>query len=331
VDALLGAADRAAVLVRSLISFSRKQGSDLRSMDLNEFISHEGDLLRRLIREDIHLNVSPADCLLAIKADRNQIEQVLVNLVNNAQDAMPKGGTISIDTRPVELDESFIDNYGFGIKGRYALIDFSDTGQGMEEETRRKIFEPFFTTKEVGKGTGLGLSICYGIIKQHDGYIICESEAGKGTKFSIFLPVISREAEKSEPRTDALPRGGEEMILIAEDNDDVREVAMEFLKDYGYSVVGAFDGKDALAKFLDYRNEISLVIMDVIMPRMNGRELFLEISRLKPETKVIFSSGYTSDILPEAMKGMNGFPFLSKPFVPEKLLQYVRNVLDEKG
>jgi PAS domain S-box-containing protein len=331
VDALLSAADRAAVLVRSLLSFSRKQGSDLRSIDLNGFISQLVEMIRRLIREDIHLDVSPADCRLTIKADSNQIEQVLVNLVNNSQDAMPNGGTISIDVGPADLDESFIETHGFGIKGRYALINFSDTGQGMEEETRRKIFEPFFTTKEVGKGTGLGLSICYGIIKQHEGYIICESETGKGTRFSIYLPLIPPEEEKCESKTDAQPKGGNETILIAEDNDDVREVAMEILKDYGYKVIGAIDGKDALAKFCDYRNEISLVIMDVIMPRMNGRELFSEIYRLKPGTKVIFSSGYTSDVLPEEMKRMKGYPFLSKPFVPEKLLRCVRDLLDEKG
>jgi len=330
VDGLLHAADRAAVLVRSLLSFSRKHGSELKFIDLNELISMEEELLRRVMRQDIGLHVSPADCMLAVKADFSQIEQVLVNLVNNAQDAMPKGGEIAIRTEMTELDRSFIETHGFGQPGRYAVITFSDCGEGMNEETRQKIFEPFFSTKEVGKGTGLGLSICYGIIKQHNGYILCESEPGKGTTFVIYLPIIENEAERNELNACSPLVGGKETILIAEDNKDVREVASEVLKEYGYRVIEAVDGKDALAKFRDYKKSISLVIIDVIMPGMNGRELYTEISRLKSGMKVIFSSGYTESVLPEGVKELDGLPFLSKPFVPDQLLRSVRNVIDDK-
>jgi CheY-like chemotaxis protein len=329
VDALLHAADRAAVLVRSLLSFSRKEGSELKYMDLNVLISREAELLRRVIREDIELQLSLADTLLAVKADNSQIEQVLVNLVNNAQDAMPKGGRIAISSAAVELDRKFYETHGFGEPGRYAVITFSDSGEGMGEEIRQKIFEPFFTTKEVGRGTGLGLSICYGIIKQHKGYILCESGPGKGTAFTVYLPMVKADALSCGSDPDAPVAGGSETILIAEDNARVREVAREVLEEYGYKVIEAVDGKDAMAKFLDYREAIALIIMDVIMPRMNGRELYREISRLKPGMRVIFSSGYRADVVPEEMKGLNGFPFLAKPFVPVQLLRSVREILDK--
>jgi CheY-like chemotaxis protein len=246
-------------------------------------------------------------------------------------DAMPKGGEISISTASVELERGFYETHGFGEPGRYAVITFSDNGEGMEEEIRQKVFEPFFTTKEVGKGTGLGLSICYGIIKQHNGYIICDSEPGKGTVFTIYLPMTESEIKMSEAYAHAPIVGGSETILIAEDNEDVREVASEVLKEYGYKVIEAVDGKDALSKFCDYRDKISLTIIDVIMPRMKGRELYTEIARLNPKAKVIFSSGYTADVLPEDLKGLKGLPFLSKPFVPDQLLRSVRKVLDEKS
>jgi len=189
VDALLHAADRAAILVRSLLSFSCKQESELKSIDLNLLISREGELLRRIIRKDIELNVSLDDSLPVVIADHGQIRQLLVNLINNALDAMPKGGEIAISTASVKLDRKFNETHGFGKPGEYALLTISDSGEGMEEKIRQKIFEPFFTTREVGKGTGLGLSICYGIIKQHDGYIVCESDPGKGTTFTIYLPL----------------------------------------------------------------------------------------------------------------------------------------------
>jgi two-component system cell cycle sensor histidine kinase/response regulator CckA len=328
VNSLLHAADRAAVLVRSLLSFSRKQGSDLKPIDLNELVSRVGELMESLIREDIQLNVSLAKGLHSVMADNSQLEQILVNLLNNAQDAMPDGGQISLSTASVELDSNFLETHGFGEPGTYAVITFSDNGEGMGEETRQKIFEPFFTTREVGKGTGLGLSICYGIIKQHNGYIICDSEPGKGTTFFIYLPINSTGAEKCGPGANAPIAGGTETILIAEDNEDVRAVAREILEEHGYKVIEAVDGRDALSKFNDYRDKISLIIIDVIMPRMNGRELYKEISRLKPGMKVVFSSGYTDAVLPEGVKGLNGFPFLPKPFVPDKLLWSVRNVLD---
>jgi PAS domain S-box-containing protein len=330
VNALLHAADRAAVLVRSLLSFSRKQGSELKLTDLNELVSRVGELMQRLIREDIVLKVSLAEGLHSVMADNSQLEQILVNLLNNAQDAMPNGGEISISTSSVELGGEFFETHGFGEPGRYAVITFSDNGEGMEEEICQKIFEPFFTTKEVGKGTGLGLSICYGIIKQHNGYIICDSEPGKGTIFTIYLPITESEIEISEAYAHTPIVGGSETILIAEDNESVREIACEVLKEYGYKVIEALDGKDALSKFCDYKNMIGLIIIDVVMPRMNGCELYTEITRLKPGMKVIFSSGYSEGVMPEGMKGLKGLPVLSKPFVPDQLLRSVRKVLDGK-
>jgi CheY-like chemotaxis protein len=287
-------------------------------------------LLRRLIREDIELTLTLNGSALTVMADTAQIEQVLMNLVTNARDAMPRGGKLTIRTAATELEREFIDVHGFGAPGRYALLTFSDNGEGMNEKTRQRIFEPFFTTKEPGKGTGLGLAVSYGIIKQHNGFINCYSEPGTGTTFRIYLPLITAEAVQSVSAAPAPMPGGTEVILLAEDDEQVRTFGKTLLERSGYTVVEAVDGEDALAKFLEHRDEIMLVIVDVIMPRMNGRELYEEIIRVHPGMKVIFTSGYTADVFPNDEMAGKEMHFLAKPIVAGELLRYVRKVLDGK-
>jgi two-component system cell cycle sensor histidine kinase/response regulator CckA len=330
VEGILIAADRAAVLARSLLTFSRKQVIEPRPVKLNEVVTMAEQLLRRLIREDIELTLTLNGNALTVMADTAQIEQVLMNLVTNARDAMPRGGKLTIRTAATELEREFIDVHGFGAPGRYALLTFSDNGEGMNEKTRQRIFEPFFTTKEPGKGTGLGLAVSYGIIKQHNGFINCHSEPGMGTTFSIYLPLITAEAMQSESAAPAPMPGGTEVILLAEDDEQVRTFGKTLLERSGYTVVEAVDGEDALAKFLEHRDEIMLVIVDVIMPRMNGRELYEEIIRVNPGMKVIFTSGYTADVFPKDEMAGKEMHFLAKPIVAGELLRYVRKVLDGK-
>jgi PAS domain S-box-containing protein len=330
VEGILIAADRAAVLARSLLTFSRKQVIEPRPVKLNEVVTMAEQLLRRLIREDIELTLTLNGSALTVMADTAQIEQVLMNLVTNARDAMPRGGKLTIRTAATELEREFIDVHGFGAPGRYALLTFSDNGEGMNEKTRQRIFEPFFTTKEPGKGTGLGLAVSYGIIKQHNGFINCYSEPGTGTTFRIYLPLITAEAVQSVSAAPAPMPGGTEVILLAEDDEQVRTFGKTLLERSGYTVVEAVDGEDALAKFLEHRDEIMLVIVDVIMPRMNGRELYEEIIRVHPGMKVIFTSGYTADVFPNDEMAGKEMHFLAKPIVAGELLRYVRKVLDGK-
>ena len=328
-EAILVAADRAAVLTRSLLTFSRKQEIEPRPAKLNEIVARAEKLLRRLIREDIELTLTPAGDTVTVLADEAQIEQVLMNLVTNARDAMPQGGKVTIRTTATELDREFTTVHGYGAPGRYALLTFSDTGEGMDENTRQRIFEPFFTTKEPGKGTGLGLAVCYGIIKSHNGFINCYSEPGMGTTFSIYLPLITAEAVQSESMAAKPMPVGTEVLLLAEDDEQARTFVKALLERYGYKVVEAVDGEDALARFLEHRDEIGLVIVDVIMPRMNGRDVYAEIARVNPGVKVIFTSGYTADVFPKNEMAGKGMYFLAKPIVPGDLLRFVRELLDE--
>ncbi|HEX9023417.1 MAG TPA: ATP-binding protein, partial [Geobacteraceae bacterium] len=237
VEAILVAADRAADLTRSLLTFSRKQEIEPKPVKLNEIVATAEKLLRRLIREDIELQVELADDGLTVMADAAQVEQVLMNLVTNARDAMPEGGVMAITTSLVELDRDFIMGHGYGEPGGFALLTFTDSGTGMDEKTRQRIFEPFFTTKEMGKGTGLGLAVCYGIIKRHKGYITCSSEPGAGTSFRIYLPLISESAAKGKKTASAPVPGGDELILLAEDDEQVRTFCKALLERYGYTVI----------------------------------------------------------------------------------------------
>ncbi len=328
VGQILVSAERAATLTKSLLAFSRKQLIKLQGTDLNHVITSVQKLLARLIREDIEIKLNLSTERLTLMADPGQIDQVLMNLVTNARDAMPQGGTITIATESVAIDRDFFKGRSNAKPGYYARLSVSDTGSGMNEETRKRIFDPFFTTKEVGKGTGLGLSMIYGIIKQHEGYVDLESEEGKGTTFMIYLPLSDIEVEIKEEEHKDLPQGGTETILIAEDDNNVRKLAKEVLERSGYTVIQATNGEDALAKFEEHKDAIDLFLLDVVMPKKNGKEVWDQIRRLKPDSKSIFVSGYAYDIIHEKGVIKDEINFISKPISPEELLRNVREVLD---
>jgi two-component system, cell cycle sensor histidine kinase and response regulator CckA len=327
---VLAAANRAANLTKSLLAFSRKQIIDPKPLVLNDVIGHIEKLLQRVIGEDIEFKTSYAEKKLTVMADRGQMEQVLLNLATNARDAMPEGGALTIRTKPIKIDDAFLRLHGYGKPGPYAAITVTDTGIGMERHTRERIFEPFFTTKETGKGTGLGLSIVYGIVKQNNGYIDCISEPGKGAKFSIYLPLILSAADMAEPAVVMPAKKGSEMILLAEDDEYLRRLNQAVLEEYGYRVIVAPDGEEAVRLFRDNKNNIRLLVLDVIMPRKNGKDTYDEIKKMAPEILVLFTSGYTADFV--SHRGINepGRFFLPKPASPTALLLKVREVLDTK-
>jgi signal transduction histidine kinase/CheY-like chemotaxis protein len=328
VEQILDAAERAAMITHQLLAFSRKQVLDIKPVNINGIIRSIEKLLLRLIREDIKLKFILYEKDMTIMADSGQIDQILINLATNARDAMPKGGVLTIATEPVEIDSEFVKKHGYGGPGMYALICVTDTGIGMDEKTRERIFEPFFTTKELGKGTGLGLSVVYGIVKQHNGYINVYSELGIGTTFKIYLPLIKTEAFEEQP-SEAVPvRGGTETILVAEDDPGSRKLAKAALEKFGYSVIAVENGEEAINSFIENKDLIRLVILDVIMPEKGGREAYDEIKKISPDIKVMFLSGYTGDIL--SLKGITEkeFEFISKPVSPDVLIRKVREVLD---
>jgi PAS domain S-box-containing protein len=325
---ILTAADRAANLTRSLLAFGRAAPVAMKQADLNEIVTGMEKMLRRLIREDIELRLNLAQGLLTLSADVGQIEQVLMNLATNAQDAMPSGGTIFITTNTVTIDEEFRRAHGYGAPGSYALLSCADTGMGMEESVRQRIFEPFFTTKEVGRGTGLGLSICYGIIKHHDGYINCYSVPGMGTTFRIYLPLLQFDAGRAEEREAVPVSGGTETILVAEDDPEVREYTTSILTEYGYTVIEAANGDEAVAKFVKNQQRIRLCLFDIVMPKKNGLEAFKEILQILPDMKAIFMSGYQPDISLKKDMQDEISDYVAKPALPWELLRKVREVLD---
>ena len=326
---VLIAADRAADLTKRLLVFSRKQVVEVKPVNINELILGLQKMLVRIIRENIDFNLDLADRPLIVLADAGQIEQVLINLAANARDAMPEGGRLTIGTGLEEMDDEYVAAYGYGKPGRYALITVADTGHGMDAETQKKIFEPFFTTKGIGEGTGLGLAISYGIIKQHNGYIKVYSEPGQGTVFKIYLP-LSEEAASADKKTEAaVPvKGGNETILVAEDDASLRKLTRIVLESFGYSVITAEDGEDAITKFMENRERISLVLLDMIMPKKNGKEVSEAIRKVSPRIKILFVSGYTMDIIKTKELTEAGFDFIHKPFRPKDLLIKVREVLD---
>ena len=329
-DQILLAAERAAQLTKGLLAFSRKQIIKIQPLDLNEVIKNVDKMLLRLIGEDIVLTSALTATSLVVKADAGQLEQILMNLATNARDAMPNGGAITISTQLIDLTEHFVDAHGFGKPGEYALVTVTDTGMGIDAKTREKIFEPFFTTKESGHGTGLGLSIVYGIIKQHEGYIIVTSEPGKGTTFAIYLPLIAQKKQDEVAEIAAPPSGGNETILLAEDDQDVRNLTQLILHDFGYHVITAVDGQDALDKFSRHAGEIDLLILDVIMPRKSGKEVYDAVKAARPDLPVLFVSGYTSDILNRRGIFEEGLQFMSKPITPNDLIRKISDILDTK-
>ena len=328
VEHILVATERAENLTRSLLAFSRKQVINPRPVNLNEIIRNVQKLLFRVIGEDIELRTILTDKDITLIADPGQIEQVFMNLVTNARDAMPNGGLLTIETDVMEMGEEHIMTHGYGQPGIYALVSVTDTGMGMDEATKAKIFDPFFTTKEPGKGTGLGLSMAYGIIKQHNGYINVYSEIEKGTCFKIYLPLIKAEAEELKRKLNHAPERGTETLLLAEDDTEVRSFTKTLLERFGYTVIEAVDGDDAIVKFRENKDRIKLLLLDVIMPRKNGKEVLENIRQIKTDARALFLSGYTADIIHRKGIIEEELDFILKPISPNELLRKVREILD---
>ena len=319
---------RARELVRQLLAFSRKQTLEYRTLDLNKIIGEFKELLRRTIREDIEVNIILEQDACFIRADIGQIEQVIMNLAVNAQDAMPKGGKLTLETSIVELDEQYAKSHPDVQPGSYVMLAVSDTGCGMDEKICRQIFEPFFSTKGE-HGTGMGLATVYGIVKQHEGNIWVYSEPGKGTTFKIYLPVSSENSlETGIPEKPPEDLNGSETILLVEDNKNVRELAHTILKRLGYTVLMEESGAKALELLALQKNPVHLLLTDVVMPGMNGKELFVKAAKKCPGLKVLYMSGYTGDVI--AHRGVldEGTAFIQKPFSIKALATKVREVLD---
>lgn len=327
VDPIVSCIGKATSLTQSLLIFSRKQVMELKPQQVNILVKNMEKLLRRLLPEDIEFSLVMGEDM-AILADATQIDQVLINLVTNARDAMPKGGALRLAIGKTTIDEEFVQLHGYGRPGPYALIKVSDTGMGMDHATCEKIFEPFFTTKEVGKGTGLGLSIVYGIVKQHDGYITVSSRPNAGAIFSVYLPLTKAEVTEVSGISNEIIRGSE-TILLAEDDGDIRRVVKEILEYSGHTVIEAINGEDAVERFRENRERIDLAIFDVVMPRKNGREAFEEIRMEKQDVPVLFMSGYAGDVILDKGIDHNGFEYVSKPVDPGVLLRKIRKILSK--
>ena len=319
------AADQAASLTQQLLAFSRKQAVQPKVLALNDIVRGIEPMLRRLIREDIELVLTLRETIGTVRADPGQLDQVLLNLVLNARDAMPRGGTLTISTQNVEVDEAYGKRHVMPA-GPYVVLAVSDTGHGMDEETRARLFEPFFTTK--GQGTGLGLSMVYGIVRQSGGHIAVWSKPGQGSTFKIYLPRLNASADISTPRPVRVQSGrGTETILLVEDEDAVRNFVRQVLQESGYQVLVASHSKDAFLMSGRFEGLIHLMLTDVVMPRMNGHDLAERLRSSRPAMKVLYMSGYTDTALGRYGLDATWVPFLQKPFTPESLLRKVREVL----
>jgi PAS domain S-box-containing protein len=324
-------ADKAARLTQSLLAFSRRQLSDPRPVKMNAIISKAEGLLSRIITEDIEIVTSLSERDPTIMADGGQVEQVLMNLASNAKAAMPGGGRLQVGTDVVRLDDAFVEGHGGGKSGEYALILVSDTGSGMDRETREKIFEPFFTTKEAGKGTGLGLAVVYGIVRQHGGFVDVYSEPGDGTTFRIYFPLTGAAAETETRKSQGPLPGGTETILVAEDNEQIRRLLKTSLERVGYKVLLAVDGEDAIREYDKNKGQVDLLILDVIMPKKDGRKVYDEIGKTSPGIKALFMSGYSADIVENKGSLPENTGYISKPISLHELLMKVRERMDREG
>ncbi|SHO47972.1 PAS domain S-box-containing protein [Desulfopila aestuarii DSM 18488] len=332
VEQILTSSEKAAHLTKSLLAFSRKQIINPRPVNLNEVVSGVEKLLMRVIGEDIEFKTILADRDLVVMADSGQMEQILLNLATNARDAMDDGGRLIIETSLAGVIPQRGGLPNTLEPGNYAVISVSDTGGGMDEAMCQRIFEPFYTTKEMGRGTGLGLSIVYGIIRQHRGDIQVYSEPGAGTTFKIYLPIAEQSAGISDEAMVETPLvGGNETILVAEDNDDVRNLMCSMLQQFGYTVIEAVDGEDAVEKFSRHIDEVDLLLLDVVMPRMNGKECLDKIRAMNDRVPVIFSSGYTADIIHAKGIHEEGAGFIQKPVQPQAMLSLIREILQDAG
>jgi PAS domain S-box-containing protein len=329
VTQLLNAADRAAGLINQLLAFSRKQIAQPRPLNLNTIVENAGKMLRRVISEDIRLITNLSQDLGSTKADPGQIEQVLLNLIINAKDAMPRGGQITIETANVELDAGYTDTHLGLTPGKYVMLAVSDTGVGMDAALQARIFEPFFTTKEVGKGTGLGLSTVYGIVKQSGGDITVSSKPGAGATFKVYLHRFVDVAESAVTPIpiEGMPRGNETVLLV-EDEAILRKLARDILVRQGYTILECSGGNEALDYCAKYHGPIDLVLTDVVMPGLTGGELGRKLQRLYPQIKILYMTGYTEDTVVHHGVVNAGVRLLQKPFTPQILTRKVREVLD---
>ena len=322
------AADGAAALTRQLLAFSRQQVVEPRVVSLNTVVEGLQKILRRVIGEDIEVTITLAPDLGSVRADVGQLEQVLMNLVVNARDAMPTVGRLTVETANVEHDPEYARDREAAAVRRFAMLAVTDTGCGMDEATKARIFEPFFTTKETGKGTGLGLATVYGIVKQAGGFIWVYSEPGQGTSFKVYLPAVDATAERTTAAATTPAPRGTETVLLVEDAAAVRAVTKQVLERQGYTVLEAPDGEAALRLAQRHRGVVHLLLTDVVMPRLNGRELAERLVRLRPDVKVLYASGYTDDSVVRHGILESGTAYLQKPFSPESLARKVRDVLD---
>ena len=324
------AAQRAALLTQQLLAFSRKQIIEPKILNLNDLIADLNAMLVRLIREDIRIRILPGKDLGAVKIDAGQFQQILVNLVVNARDAMPAGGMITIETSNEVLDDAYCARRPYVKPGKFVMVAVSDTGHGMSEDVKAHVFEPFFTTKAKGSGTGLGLATAYGAVKQSGGSIEVYSEVAIGTTFRIYFPLV--EGEASKPARDDPPReatGGAETLLLVEDEEIVRDMCARVLDGLGYKVLQAGNGDGAITLATEYGERIDLLLTDVVMPGMSGRELATRLTRIHPETRVLFTSGYTDDAIVQHGVLDEGVSFIGKPYTPPALAKKVREVLDK--
>ncbi len=331
-DEVLKAADRAAALSGQLLAFSRRQFIQPNVVDLNALVSNLQRMLGRVIGEDVEMKVILRPGAANVRADAGQIEQVIMNLAVNARDAMPNGGRLTVEITNVELDENYTRTHAGVRPGPYVMLAVSDTGVGMDAETRAHLFEPFFTTKERGKGTGLGLSTVYGIVKQHGGDIWVYSEPGKGSTFKIYLPQAGKAAAAAATAPEApRPKPGTETVLVVEDEEGVRRLVREILESHGYTVLEADSGAKALEIGEQRQGPIDLLVTDVVMPQMSGRDLAEALMMLRPDMKVLFLSGYADRAVVEHGVIELGAGFLQKPFTPQTLAQKVREALDRRA
>jgi two-component system cell cycle sensor histidine kinase/response regulator CckA len=329
IDEIEKAGQRAAVLTQQLLAFSRKQVLEPKILNLNSIVADVEKMLRRLIGEDVELKIILDSALGTVKADRGQIEQVILNLAVNARDAMPRGGKLKIETMNADLDENDARRTRYVVPGHYVMLQVSDSGMGMSAEVQSHIFEPFYTTKEQGKGTGLGLATVYGVIKQSGGYIWVASEIGKGSKFQVYLPRAEGVAIEITRKQPILPAHGVGTILVVEDESSLRKLACNILKDGGYKVLEAEDGAKALEVAKHLHDNVDLLLTDVVMPGMNGPELADKLSIERPQMKILYMSGYTDGAVAAHGVLKPGLVILRKPFSQSQLLQKVREMLAE--
>jgi two-component system, cell cycle sensor histidine kinase and response regulator CckA len=316
--------------VRQLLAFSRKQVLQPKVLDVNSIVLNMDTLLRRLMDDNIEMVTQVQENIGKVKADPAQLEQVIMNLVVNARDAMPDGGRLTVETVNIELDSGYADDHATVKPGRYVMLAISDTGIGMDQDTVAHIFEPFFTTKESGRGTGLGLSTVYGIVKQSGGYIWVYSEPGKGSTFKVYLPRVDGASEEAASTT-PLPQGvrGTETILLVEDEEAVRELIHTVLTQQGYDVIAARDPRQAEEIAANTQREIHMLLTDVVMPGTSGRELAARVTARRPGIRVLFMSGYTDNVITSGGMLEKGLAFLQKPFTPGTLVERVRGVLNQ--